>query len=135
MRRLILTVALLAVLAVLAGPALAVDPQSISLHPGQSWVYVEAAETLYFPPGGTIATGQVVVGKPYAGFWLFGMGDSWGATPTIIATVDYRARVRYPGTNSYYWTPWVNVIPLTWLNTPDTLLFGPCWADDSLGWF
>lgn len=126
-------VALLAVLA-WAPPALAVDPVSVSLHPSYSWLPLVAQETLYLPKG-TADTSYVLVSKPYAGFWLFGVIDSFGATPTLLATVDWRARVTYPGTAARYWTPWTNLLTFTFLNDPDTLHWIPVWADDSLGWF
>jgi len=134
-RNIYATLILSAVLALFAGPALAagVDPVSVSLHPSFSWLPMPSDTTKYLPPGSAADTSKVIVGKPYAGFWLFGVADSLGATPTIAVLVDYRARVKYPGSTSYYWTPWAATG--MYLTVPDSLYWQPVWAADSLGWF
>jgi len=128
---LILTLAL----GLFAAPALAagIDPVAVSLHSGFSWLPMPSSATKYLPPGSATDTTKVVVGQPYAGFWLFGVADSLGATPTIDVAVDYRARMRFPGSSSYYWTPWTETG--LYLTAPDTLYYTPVWAADSLGWF
>jgi len=128
---LILTLAL----GLFAAPALAagVDPVSVSLHPSFSWLPMPSDTTKYLPPGSATDTTKVLVGQPYAGFWLFGVADSLGATPTIDVAVDYRARIRHPGTGTAYWTPWGETG--LYLTVPDSLYWQPVWAADSLGWF
>jgi hypothetical protein len=121
----------------LSTPALAagIDPVAVSLHPNFPWLNLPADTVKYLPPGSATDTSKVVVGQPYAGFWLFGVIDSLGATPTIQASVDYRARVRFPGQTSVYWTPWTVIDPFLLMSTPDSLYFAPVWAADTLGWF
>ena len=116
-----------------ATPALAVNPISQRLHAAFSWLEMASDTTFYLPPGSATDTTQVIVGQPYAGFWLFGVADSLGATPTIDVVVHYRARVKYPGSSSYYWTPWAGTG--MHITVPDTLYWTPVWANDTLGWF
>ena len=118
-------------------PALAagIDPVAISLHPGMSWLKMATDTTKYLPPGSATDTTGIVVGKPYAGFWIFGAADTLGghATPVADIGVDYRARIKFPGQTTYYWTPWVETG--LYIDDVDTLFYTPIWAADSLGWF
>lgn len=132
-RNLLSTLLLTLALGSFLTPALAVDPIAYRLHPAYSWLEMPGADTFYLPPGSTTDTARVVVGQPYAGFWLFGVADSMGATPTIDVLVDYRARVKYPGTASYYWTPWAATG--MYIIVAESLYWQPVWADDTLGWF
>jgi len=130
---LILTLAL----GLFAAPALAagIDPEAVSLHSAQTWLHVIAAETLYLPPGSAIDTSKIVVGQPYAGFWLFAVADSWKGTSAITQTFEYRARVKYPGTIDPYWTPWTLVPGPVVIMSWDSLVYAPVWGADTLGWF
>ena len=128
---LILTLAL----GLFAAPALGagIDPVAISLHPSFSWLKMASDTTKYLPPGSWSDTTKVVVGQPYAGFWIFGVADSLGAAPVPDIGVDYRARIKFPGQTTYYWTPWTATG--LYINDVDTLFYSPVWAADSLGWF
>ena len=132
MKRNIYTVLILTlVLGLFAAPALAVD--AVATRLSNDWVYIAAAETVYFPPGNATDTAKVIVGQPYAGFWLFGVTDTWGATPVFLHKFQYRLRVKYPGTTSAYWTAWT--ASALRLGTTDALTYAPIWANDTCGWF
>jgi hypothetical protein len=129
---LILTLAL----GLFAAPALGlgVDPQVVSLHPSMSWLPMATDTTKYLPPGSATDTTKVVVGPPYAGFWIFGVADSLGKTGIVPdVAVDYRARIKFPGSTSYYWTPWTETG--LYLTVAESLCYTSVWAADSLGWF
>lgn len=134
MKRILLTLSVLLAVVAFTTPAFAVDPISQGLHSGSSWLQVAGVDTFYCPPGSESDTGQVLVGKPYAGFWVFGIADSWSTTPVIRLSLDWRARIKDPVSRDPYWLPWANIAAMTFAG-PDTFKYAPVWANDTLGWW